>query len=626
MRSASWSSGWVLRAISSSSAALVVRAASAASSSRSEARPRWRSSRSLKTSWASESRTGAEAAVMVPPGEYDGPRGLASTVGLQADPQLLSTAFAGWRRRATAGRLGRNGCWLRGVYRPAGPLAMGRSYLPARGAVVPAAWRSCWSRGPFLLVLRGRHYLPTLRGRLGRAAPPARRAPLWLHAVSVGEVGVAATLAGALPPGLPAARHHRHPDRPGAGARRCSAGRAAVAYLPFDLGFAVRPLPRPPRPARPGAGRGRLLAAAAARGAAARAAGRGGQRPGQRPQLRRLRRLRALARTAARRRRPLRRADRERPRPPARRSASPRSGSPSPATSSSSRPSRRRARRSRRRLRAARRPAGRSSSPARPWPARRRRCSTPSPPLGGGEARAAGARAAPPERWAEVARLLARAALRLAAPRRTLQSAAEERRLGRPTSSSSTPWASSPASTASPPAPSSAARSCRPAATTRSRRRASACRSRSGRRWTTSARWPTQFDERPRPGAAWRAPTSSAPSGREWLDDAGDGASARRARAGGRRGQPRRARAHARRAGAGAGAPRGRRCGASAAVGAREPAAAARTTTAVEMPAPGRARRDRSAAARSPWQRLYGAAHRRRAAPGARAPSGCRCR
>ncbi|HSS50377.1 MAG TPA: 3-deoxy-D-manno-octulosonic acid transferase, partial [Thermoanaerobaculia bacterium] len=65
---------------------------------------------------------------------------------------------------------------------------------------------------------------------------------LWLHAVSVGEVGVAATLAPALPPALPLLVTTITPT----GQERARglfsgwAGRATVAYLPFDLGFAVR--------------------------------------------------------------------------------------------------------------------------------------------------------------------------------------------------------------------------------------------------------------------------------------------------------------------------------------------------------------------------------------------------
>ncbi|HEX4966525.1 MAG TPA: 3-deoxy-D-manno-octulosonic acid transferase [Thermoanaerobaculia bacterium] len=97
--------------------------------------------------------------------------------------------------------------------------------------------------GPFLLARRGSHYLPTLPGRLGRVSgPAATRGALWLHAVSVGEVGVAATLAKALPPDLPLLVTTVTPT----GQERARAAfaafgdRAEVAYLPFDLGFAVQ--------------------------------------------------------------------------------------------------------------------------------------------------------------------------------------------------------------------------------------------------------------------------------------------------------------------------------------------------------------------------------------------------
>ena len=57
---------------------------------------------------------------------------------------------------------------------------------------------------PFLLLGRGGHYMPTLRGRLGLAQPPPPGArPLWIHAVSVGEIGVADTLIQSLPSELP---------------------------------------------------------------------------------------------------------------------------------------------------------------------------------------------------------------------------------------------------------------------------------------------------------------------------------------------------------------------------------------------------------------------------------------
>jgi 3-deoxy-D-manno-octulosonic-acid transferase len=97
--------------------------------------------------------------------------------------------------------------------------------------------------GPFLLARRARHYLPTLAGRLGGGASGkpdtgAAAGGLWLHAVSVGEVGVAATLARSLPPELPLLVTTVTPTGQ-ALARRAFAGRARVAYLPFDLRPAV---------------------------------------------------------------------------------------------------------------------------------------------------------------------------------------------------------------------------------------------------------------------------------------------------------------------------------------------------------------------------------------------------
>jgi len=98
---------------------------------------------------------------------------------------------------------------------------------------------------PFLLARRGRHYLTTVRGRLGLDLPgPPGPRPLWLHAVSVGEVGVAATLARALPPCLPLVVTTVTPTGQArareAFGREPFAGRAAVAYLPFELAGAVR--------------------------------------------------------------------------------------------------------------------------------------------------------------------------------------------------------------------------------------------------------------------------------------------------------------------------------------------------------------------------------------------------
>ncbi|HYX24382.1 MAG TPA: glycosyltransferase N-terminal domain-containing protein, partial [Thermoanaerobaculia bacterium] len=116
-------------------------------------------------------------------------------------------------------------------------------YQLAAGAALLAA-------APFLLARRGSHYLPTVPGRLGRAAGEAGTADsqgaLWLHAVSVGEVGVAATLARALAPAVPLLVTTVTPtgqERARAlfsGQTSGRAGRAEVAYLPFDLGFAVQ--------------------------------------------------------------------------------------------------------------------------------------------------------------------------------------------------------------------------------------------------------------------------------------------------------------------------------------------------------------------------------------------------
>jgi len=65
------------------------------------------------------------------------------------------------------------------------------------------------------------------------------RGGLWIHAVSVGEVAVAATLARALPAELPLVVTTITPTGQ-ARARALFADRAAVAYHPFELGFALR--------------------------------------------------------------------------------------------------------------------------------------------------------------------------------------------------------------------------------------------------------------------------------------------------------------------------------------------------------------------------------------------------
>ncbi|MEE8526491.1 MAG: 3-deoxy-D-manno-octulosonic acid transferase, partial [Thermoanaerobaculia bacterium] len=96
---------------------------------------------------------------------------------------------------------------------------------------------------PFLLVRRGRHYLQTFPGRMGLGRRPDCRGALWIHAVSVGEVGVAATLARALPATIPLLITTVTPTGQ-ARAREIFGDldrQATVAYLPFDLGFTVGP-------------------------------------------------------------------------------------------------------------------------------------------------------------------------------------------------------------------------------------------------------------------------------------------------------------------------------------------------------------------------------------------------
>ncbi len=95
---------------------------------------------------------------------------------------------------------------------------------------------------PFLLARRGSHYLTPLRGRLGfRDGPRPAPGAVWIHAVSVGEVAVAATLIRGLPDELPLVVTTVTPTgQARARALFEDAGRATVAYLPFDLGFAVR--------------------------------------------------------------------------------------------------------------------------------------------------------------------------------------------------------------------------------------------------------------------------------------------------------------------------------------------------------------------------------------------------
>ena len=99
--------------------------------------------------------------------------------------------------------------------------------------------------GPVLLMRRRSHYGQTLKPRLGLQplqALPTRQAegPLWIHAVSVGEVMVAATLAKAIPEHVPLLVTTVTPTGQ-AQARKIFGAPdalrpATVDYLPVDLG------------------------------------------------------------------------------------------------------------------------------------------------------------------------------------------------------------------------------------------------------------------------------------------------------------------------------------------------------------------------------------------------------
>ncbi len=93
---------------------------------------------------------------------------------------------------------------------------------------------------PVLLARRGRHYLDTLPARLGRLPEARGVRPLWLHAASVGETAVAATLAPALPADLDLLVTTVTPTGQAAAKKLfmplARDGRSVVVtYLPFDL-------------------------------------------------------------------------------------------------------------------------------------------------------------------------------------------------------------------------------------------------------------------------------------------------------------------------------------------------------------------------------------------------------
>ncbi|MEM8998015.1 MAG: glycosyltransferase N-terminal domain-containing protein, partial [Acidobacteriota bacterium] len=71
------------------------------------------------------------------------------------------------------------------------------AYRLALGAGMAAA-------APVFMAKKGGHYRRTLRGRIGLDhGPPDGVERLWIHAVSVGEAAVAATLVRKLPTDLP---------------------------------------------------------------------------------------------------------------------------------------------------------------------------------------------------------------------------------------------------------------------------------------------------------------------------------------------------------------------------------------------------------------------------------------
>jgi 3-deoxy-D-manno-octulosonic-acid transferase len=92
--------------------------------------------------------------------------------------------------------------------------------------------------GPILLIRRGRHYLTSIGGRLGAYKGPIPDSPLWIHAVSVGEVAVASTLIQSLPSDIPLLITTITPTGQDQ-AQKSLGERAAVTYLPFDLDFAI---------------------------------------------------------------------------------------------------------------------------------------------------------------------------------------------------------------------------------------------------------------------------------------------------------------------------------------------------------------------------------------------------
>lgn len=88
--------------------------------------------------------------------------------------------------------------------------------------------------GPWYALRRRGAIREVLRGRLGLGVAPIAGRPLWIHAVSVGEVLVAAIFARALPPDLPLVVTTITPTGM-ARALAVFSGRATVHWAPLDL-------------------------------------------------------------------------------------------------------------------------------------------------------------------------------------------------------------------------------------------------------------------------------------------------------------------------------------------------------------------------------------------------------
>ncbi len=93
---------------------------------------------------------------------------------------------------------------------------------------------------PFLLLARGAYYVPTLKSRfLGPNTDSDGKNSLWIHAVSVGEVGVAAVLARNLP-ALGRVTLTTVTPTGQRSAERLLGSRIELSYLPFDLFLPIK--------------------------------------------------------------------------------------------------------------------------------------------------------------------------------------------------------------------------------------------------------------------------------------------------------------------------------------------------------------------------------------------------